>query len=149
MTFRVGMGPVVGRLLLCAVCAAIAPGGAVAQSVATPPAAVTAADYARAERFLAAAANPLVVGGTVNAAWLPDDRFTYRSSTDDGAEFMLVDPVKKMRTRAFDHERVAAALATAMGSAVDARKLPFQSIELSADGTSVVSTRVRSAIRAT
>ncbi len=98
---------------------------------------VTAADYARAERFLAAAASPLVVGGTVNAAWLPDDRFTYRSSTGDGGEFMLVDPVKKTRTRAFDHERLAAALATAMGSAVDAKKLPFQSIELSADGASV------------
>ena len=137
MTLRVGMVPMFGRLLLCGTFAAIAPGGAIAQSAATPPAAVTAADYARAERFLAAGANPLVVGGTVNAAWLPDDRFTYRSSTGDGAEFMLVDPVKKTRTRAFDHERLASALATAMGSAVDAKKLPFQSIELSADGTSV------------
>ena len=111
---------------------------AVAQGTASgAPAALTADDYARAERFLAAAVNPLVVGGTVNASWLPDDRFTYRSSTGDGGEFMLVDPVKKTRIRAFDHERLAAALAAASGTAVDAKKLPFQTIELSADGTSV------------
>ena len=137
MTLRVAFSPVVTGLFVFTFLGAAAPGGAFAQSAATPSVAITTADYARAERFLAAAANPLVVGGTVNAAWLPDDRFTYRSSTGDGAEFMLVDPVKKTRTRAFDHERMAAALATAMGSAVDAKKLPFQSIELSADGTSV------------
>ncbi len=35
---------------------------------------VTSADYARAERFLAPAVTPLVVGGNVAATWLPDDR---------------------------------------------------------------------------
>ena len=40
---------------------------------------VTAADYARAERFLAPAVTPLVVGGNVAATWLPDDRFWYRN----------------------------------------------------------------------
>ena len=69
--------------------AAAVPSLAAAQAAQTAPAAappaVTADDYARAERFLAAAVNPLVVGGTVNATWLPDDRFTYRSTTADGA----------------------------------------------------------------
>lgn len=37
--------------------------------------AVTAADYDRAVRMLAPALNGLVVGGTVNANWLPDGRF--------------------------------------------------------------------------
>ena len=45
--------------------------------------------------------------------------------------------MKKTRVRAFDHERLAAALATASGTTVDAKKLSFQSIELSSDGTSV------------
>ncbi len=126
------------RLFVFALFAVATPGLALAQAAASlAPAALTADDYARAERFLAAAVNPLVVGGTVNAAWLPDDRFTYRSSTGEGGEFMLVDPVKKTRERAFDHERLAAALATASGTTVDAKKLPFQTIELSADGTSV------------
>jgi hypothetical protein len=99
---------------------------------------VTAADYARAEKFLAASTNPLIVGGTVNATWLPDDRFTYRSNKGDGqAEFLLVDPVAKTRVPAFDHARLAASLATASGTKVDPAKLPFQTIELAADAQSV------------
>ncbi|RPJ71916.1 MAG: S9 family peptidase [Acidobacteria bacterium] len=103
---------------------------------ATPPV-VTAADYARAEKFLAAALTPLVVGGSVTAAWLPDDRFTYRNTTAAGVEFILVDPVKKTRARAFDHEKLAAALGAAAGGTYEPAKLPFQSIELSADGKMV------------
>ncbi len=61
--------------------------------------AVTADDYKRAERFLAAGVNPLVFGGTVNATWLADGRFTYRSTTADGSEFLIVDPAKKTRER--------------------------------------------------
>ena len=105
------------RLFVFALLAVATPGLALAQVAASQaPAALTADDYARAERFLAAAVNPLVVGGTVNATWLPDDRFTYRSTTADGVEFMLVDPAKKTRGPAFDHERLAAALATASGT---------------------------------
>ena len=77
---------------------------------------LTAEDYARAERFLAAAVTPLVVGGSVTATWLADDRFWYRNTIAGGAEFILVDPVKKTRVRAFDHEKVAAALSSATGA---------------------------------
>jgi len=98
---------------------------------------VTAEDYARAEKFLAAAANPLVVGGAVSATWLPDERFTYRNTTHDGSEFILIDPVRKSRTRAFDHEKLAAALSAAAGGTFTAWKLPFQTIELSPDGKTV------------
>ena len=52
-----------------------------AAGAATAPTAVTAPDYARAEKFLAAGVNPLVIGGSVTAAWLQDDRFTYRNTT--------------------------------------------------------------------
>ena len=48
-----------------------------------PPAA-TAADYARAESFLAPAVAGLVVGGSVAANWIPDDRFWYRAVLADG-----------------------------------------------------------------
>ena len=98
---------------------------------------LTAADYARAEKFLAATVNPLVVGGSVNAAWLPDDRFTYRNTTADGSEFILVNPVKKTRALAFDHAKLAATLSAAAGGTYDPKKLPFQTIELSIDGKSV------------
>ena len=60
---------------------------------------VTAADYARAEKFLAPALNGLVVGGSVAPTWLADDRFWYRTTLADGStQTILVDPVKKTRT---------------------------------------------------
>jgi dipeptidyl aminopeptidase/acylaminoacyl peptidase len=61
--------------------------------------AVTAADYARAEKFLAPAVNPLVVGGSVAANWMEDDRFWYRTTAADGStRTFLVDGAKKTRT---------------------------------------------------
>jgi dipeptidyl aminopeptidase/acylaminoacyl peptidase len=92
----------------------------------------TSAGYARAEGFLAQNLTGLVVGGTVAANWLPDERFWYRTALADGGEFILVDPVKKTRTRAFDHAKIAAALATAAGASFDALHLP-ESMQLSPD----------------
>src|SRR5262245_39706652 len=59
---------------------------------------LTAADYARAEKFLAANVAGLVVGGSVTPNWLPDERFWFRNQTANGAEIVVVDPVKKTRT---------------------------------------------------
>lgn len=60
--------------------------------------AVTADDYARAERFLGAATNPLVLRAGVRPAWLDDGRFWYRVTTENGSEAFLVDPVKRTKT---------------------------------------------------
>ena len=54
-----------------------------APASAPAPAAMTAADYARAEKFLAQHVNPLVSGGSVAANRLPGDRFWYRSTAGD------------------------------------------------------------------
>ena len=97
----------------------------------------TAADYARAERFLAPAVNPLVIGGTAVANWLPDERFWYRNQMADGYEFVLVSPTTRSRKPAFDHARLAATLAAAAKGNYTARALPFESIELSADAARV------------
>src|SRR5512136_2266945 len=120
-------------MLLIAALAAASPLAA-QERVSNAPPVVTAEDYARAERFLEAGVSPLVVGGSGTATWLPDDRFTYRSTTASGVEFLLVDPVKATKTRAFDHVKLAAALGTAAGGTFDPLKLPFQTIELSVDG---------------
>src|SRR5262245_16288838 len=64
-----------------------------------PARSVTAADYARAERFLTAGVAGLVVGGNVAANWLGDDRFWYRTATADGTtQTIIVDEIKKTRT---------------------------------------------------
>jgi dipeptidyl aminopeptidase/acylaminoacyl peptidase len=123
-------------MLLAAALAAGAPLAAQERAANAPPA-PTADDYARAEKFLAPAVTPLVIGGSVSATWLPDERFTYRSTTADGVRFLLVDPVKATRTPAFDHVKLAATLAAASGGTFDPNQLPFPSIELSADGKTV------------
>lgn len=72
-------------------------------SLAVPVAAqqaarVTADDYARAERFLAPAVNPLVSGGMTAATWLPDGRLQYRTTTTAGPQVVVVDPVAGTKT---------------------------------------------------
>ena len=97
----------------------------------------TAADYARAEKMMGYNTTPLVVRSGVRPNWLPDDRFWYRVTTAEGAEFVLVDPVKLTRVPAFDHAKLAAALSAATGNTYTEGNLPFQEIEFSADGQSV------------
>ena len=79
------------------------------------PQALTAEDYARAEKFLAYKTNPLVSHMPGRGTWFEGDRFWYRVSMGDGSEFVLVDAAKGTRAPAFDHERLAAALSSATG----------------------------------
>jgi len=105
-------------------------------SAALPQArrALTADDYARAERALGPAINRLVTGFPVRPTWLPDGRAWYSVSTRSGFEFVVVDPRRRTRTAAFDHARLAAALATALGQRVTGDSLPLLSLGLSPDG---------------
>src|SRR5437867_9449315 len=81
-------------LILGAVATAVVPLGG-----QQTPSGVTAADYARAESFLAPAVTGLVVGGSVAANWMPDERFWYRTVLADGStQTILVDPATKTRT---------------------------------------------------
>jgi dipeptidyl aminopeptidase/acylaminoacyl peptidase len=64
---------------------------------AQTPRTYTAADYDRAARMLAPALTGLVVGGSVQANWLPDERFWYRNTTLAGAEIVVVDPARRRR----------------------------------------------------
>jgi dipeptidyl-peptidase-4 len=59
---------------------------------------LTAADYARAERFLRANVLPLVSGIGVQPAWLGGDRFWYRSNTTTGSQLIVVDPSRTLRS---------------------------------------------------
>ena len=87
---------------------------------------LTAADYARAERFLSDNTSPLVYGATVSPTWLDDGRLWYANDVPGGREVVLVDPRAGTRARAFDHERLAGALSTAAGRSVAALALPLR-----------------------
>ncbi|MFN7801143.1 DPP IV N-terminal domain-containing protein, partial [Gemmatimonas sp.] len=85
-------------VLLTAVAAAtpwalLAPAAAQAQ-----PRALTAADYARAEKFLGFNTQPLVSNTGVQPAWLPDGRFTYRVRQSDGTQPLLLVNAKGVKT---------------------------------------------------
>src|SRR5258705_10685577 len=61
--------------------------------------ALTAADYARAERFLRDNVTPLVFGVGVQPVWISGNRFGYRIRSKAGNEIILVDPTRGTRGR--------------------------------------------------
>ena len=95
--------------------------------------ALTAEDYARAERAMSYNTQALVDHGGGQPNWLANDRFWYRVMTAQGSEFVLVDPARKTRTAAFDQAKLAAALSTASGKTYEAGRLPFRSFTFSPD----------------
>src|SRR3954470_11687410 len=61
-------------------------------------------------------------------------RFWYRNDLDGGKkEFIRVDPEKGTRGPAFDHTKLAAALAATSGGEVAATRLPFDEIVFDGD----------------
>jgi dipeptidyl-peptidase-4 len=110
--------------------------GACSMAAGQQPA-VTAADYAHAEKFMPYATAPLVMNGAVRPTWISDDRFWYRTTTPAGTEFVLFDAAHNTRKVAFDHARVAAALSKETGTKYDPAKLPFLQIDYSDDGHNV------------
>jgi dipeptidyl-peptidase 4 len=118
--------------LLFVAIAPLAAGGAGAQQAVD--ASDLTADYARAERFLGRNADSLVSGATVQPAWLAGNRFWYRNSVPGGHEFIVVDPARGTRERAFDHERMARALSAQTGVDYDPLGLPLTRLEPAQDG---------------
>ncbi len=96
------------------------------------------ATYARAERMLSRNADQLVLRDKISPQWIAgSDRFWYRVTTERGSEFVYVDPAKKVRRPAFDHGRLATALAQAADTAVVADSLPFQAFVWQEEGKNI------------
>ena len=106
-------------------------------AIASAQPAVTAADYARAERFLGAATDPLMSGVVTGARWLADDQLTYRNRIPEGTEFIVADPSAGTRDRAFDHGRMARALSEAADSTFEPFSLPDGLARFSDDGATI------------
>ena len=97
-----------------------------------------AAAYARAEQRFASNANAMVLRDKITPQWIAgSDRFWYRVTTEKGSEFIYVDPAKKVRRPAFDHVRLATALAKAADTTVVADSLPFQALTWQEEGKAV------------
>lgn len=99
--------------------------------------ALTTKDYARAESMTAAYTEPLIDYSTVSPTWFASDKCWYRTLNAKGSEFVLVDATKGTRLPAFDHQKLASALSSAMGKRYEPNMLPFQSFRFSPDNKSI------------
>ena len=98
----------------------------------------TRSDYERALGLREATANK-VYRDRVRPQWFAGNtRFWYRNDLRDGKrEFILVDAEAGTRQPAFDHERLAAALAAATGQEVSADQLSIDRLTFDEGGTFV------------
>jgi len=97
----------------------------------------TIADYQRAmglrDRFVDAAVN---IAGSPN--WVGEtSRFWYLNSVEGGEVFVLVDATTAEKRPAFDHQRLATALATALDAEITGITLPFSRIEFVDDESAI------------
>src|SRR5690348_15215506 len=133
MRLPVVLGSYLFRLTLLTVmaCCAIMPAGA-QQSHSTKPHSLTAADYQRAEKFMAYNTRPLVYHD-VRAKWLAGERFWYRDASPKGFQFVIYDAARGTRQPAFDQAKLAAALSAASGTTYNAEHPPFTTLAFSRD----------------
>ncbi|MHC5066520.1 MAG: DPP IV N-terminal domain-containing protein, partial [Planctomycetota bacterium] len=93
----------------------------------------SAADYERANS-LRERAQQAMVSGEARASWLEDGhRFWFVHRQQGGKVFEFVDAKKGERRPAFDHQRLAKALAAIADEEISALALPFDRIEFTED----------------
>src|SRR3954468_13179923 len=93
---------------------------------------VTTDDYARAARFMPSATAPLVLHTVDSPTWLPDGRLWYRSTVEEGAVLIFVDPGSRTARRLFEPSQLSRVLSSRMGG-LGGRDAPTQ-MALSQDG---------------
>src|SRR5215475_5014154 len=87
----------------------------------------TLADYQRAKKFLPGNLRHSIYIAEVSPHWVDKtDRFWYHKVSPRGSEFILVDAGQNTQSPAFDHERLAAALAKATHREFSSTDLPFE-----------------------
>jgi dipeptidyl-peptidase-4 len=94
---------------------------------------VTTDDYRRADSFLGNA-QTLVDHSVQRITWIDDGHFWYRDHDRTGDQYLVVDAATGSATRAFDRDKVAAALTTSSGKKVDPAKLPVSAFTVRQDG---------------
>ncbi|MFH8347414.1 DPP IV N-terminal domain-containing protein [Streptomyces sp. NPDC018045] len=94
------------------------------------PTILDAHTYRTAEQLLRHNRDKLVFGGKIRPRWIDGGaRFWYTVDSAAGRRFILVTPAEGTRHPAFDHQRLAGALAAASGREVDPAALPFAAFE--------------------
>src|SRR5438270_10865135 len=95
----------------------------------------TAQDYEMARSFLSGNLQHSIYIADVSAHWIDKtNRFWYHKVSPSGSGFIVVDAERNTSGPAFDHTKLAAALAAFTKRQVSATDLPFDDIEFSEDG---------------
>ena len=102
--------------------------GAQAQSQA-PDNRVNKANWAQAEKYSGQAITQVTYSTSLTPGWVRQtDSLWYTWRNRDGVTFYLVQPKTKTKAPLFDHQKLAAQLATIHGKPVDPKNLPFSTI---------------------
>ncbi len=86
------------------------------QTADNAPRVLTAADYARAEKFLGYNTAPLVDHAGIRPNWLADNRFWYRNTTAAGTQFVLINAADGSRQVFADQTKLDTAIGAANNS---------------------------------
>ncbi len=91
---------------------------------------LNAEKYKKAEQKLAKFTDKLVTGTVDYPSWSNSDQLLYRSHTEQGEQFFILDAKTKQKKLAFDHQKLATALARITEKEVNQENLPFKSFEI-------------------
>ena len=105
---------------------------------------LTMADYQHAEKQLSASTDKLVFGTVDYPTWSKSNDLIYRSHTSAGNRFYKLDVSSQKKTLAFDHQKLAEALARITEGEVSEDKLPFYSVTFSTEEVLNVSIKGKS-----
>ncbi|NLE35865.1 MAG: prolyl oligopeptidase family serine peptidase [Bacteroidales bacterium] len=94
---------------------------------------VTERDYERAAS-ISKQLSGKVWHSDINPEWVgATNLLLFEDQTPAGKDYILADPVKKTRKKAFDAARVASALAVASGDSISAANLPIRNLSMADD----------------
>ena len=118
-------------------------------SVAQQPAALTSADYARAESRMGYNTAPLIDHAVDRVTWLKNegapaggDRFWYKDTANGTTTFMLIDAARGAKAPAFDNAKMATALKAAGIPNAAAASLSISDLQFS-DGDAALTVTVK------
>lgn len=86
--------------------------------------------YKKAELQLSKFTDKQITGTVDYPHWSNNEQLLYRSSTEQGKQFFVLDAKTKQKKLAFDHQKLATALARITEKEVNQENLPFKSFEI-------------------
>ncbi len=91
-------------------------------------------NYELAARFSPDKLKKMIFSTSVDAHWMKkSDRFWYEYETSQGKKWLLVDPVRRIKTPLFDSDKLAAELTRAVKDPFDGQHLKLDNMKLLAD----------------